>query len=209
MLLLAVSSRPATASDDGVHKRSCRSHRSDRIRPIPAAVAPVIVSTNELARGCNHCRYRLGPNPYRDVLFGHVHARRLMSAFHPKRPFEFNHCGQPIKCSNAGPCRFIFTAPSTSFPGATISVECSRIYDGEKYIEGTWATNVFAANGGWVEHEGSDNVQLTMDAFISTLSAFYDGSAIWIDDDTGEQLGFWEMTLRTLPESLGPPAKPA
>ena len=101
-----------------------------------------------------------------------------------------------------------FTAPSTSFAGATISFECSRLYDGDQYVEGTWATNVFAADGGWVEHTGSDNVQDTMDAFISVLASFYDGSAMWTDDETGEQLSFWEMTLRTLPESLGPPRNP-
>jgi len=99
-----------------------------------------------------------------------------------------------------------FTAPSTSFPGARISLRCSRFYEGERYIEGAWATNVFAADGGWVEHEGSDNVQDTMDAFIATLAPFYDGSAFWTDDDTGEQLSFWAMTLRTLPENLGPAA---
>jgi hypothetical protein len=169
----------------------------------------VIASTDELENGLDRSGLRTGADCPGDVLFGNVHAR---SAFHPKRPFEFNHCGQPDPVLKSWTMQIYskgFTAPSTSFPGATISVECSRIYDGEKYIEGTWATNVFAADGGWVEHEGSDNVQLTMDAFISMLSAFYDGSASWIDDDTGEQLSFWEMTLRTLPESLGPPVKPA
>lgn len=101
-----------------------------------------------------------------------------------------------------------FTAPSTSFPGATISFECSRIYDGDQYVQGTWATNVFGAEGRWVKHRGSDNVQDSMDAFISMLEPFYDGSAMWTDGDTGEQLTFWEMMLRTLPNNLGPPPKP-
>lgn len=99
-----------------------------------------------------------------------------------------------------------FAAPSASFPGATISFECTRYYEGERYIEGAWAVNVFAPDGGWVEHAGSDNIQDSMDAFISQLAPFYDGLTLWTDDDTGEQLSFWEMTLRTLPDNLGPPS---
>jgi hypothetical protein len=102
-----------------------------------------------------------------------------------------------------------FTAPSRSFPGATTSVACERIWDGDQYIQANWATNVFAADGGWVDHAGCDNVQYSMDAFIAMLSPFYDGTAAWTDNETGEQLSFWQMILRTLPDNLGPPPRAA
>jgi hypothetical protein len=101
-----------------------------------------------------------------------------------------------------------FSAPSASFPGATISIECVRYYEGDTYREGEWRTNVFAEGGGWVAHAGSDNVQDTLEAFVSMLTPFYDGTALWLDDDTGEQLSFWEMVVRTVPENLGPRSQP-
>ena len=96
-----------------------------------------------------------------------------------------------------------FVAPST-FPGATISLECVRYFDGSRYSDCEWRTNVLAADGKWVEHSGADNVQDTTDAMIGMLTPFYDGKALWIDDDTGESLTFWEMIVRTLPRNLGP-----
>lgn len=97
-----------------------------------------------------------------------------------------------------------FTAPSAPFPGATIVFECIRRFEGRKYVSGEWITNVHSADGGWVDHPGCDNVQDDMDAFIGMLAPFYDGTSKWTDMDTDEELSFWEMILRTLPENLGP-----
>jgi hypothetical protein len=98
-----------------------------------------------------------------------------------------------------------FTAPSTPFPGATISLECVRYFEGDRYLDGEWRTNVFAQDGSWVDHEGADNVQDTLEAMVSMLAPFYDGTALWLDDETGESLTFWEMVVRSTPTNLGPP----
>lgn len=97
-----------------------------------------------------------------------------------------------------------FSAPSATFPGATINIECIRTWHDGRYVSGEWITNVNEADGSWVKHRGCDNIQDNMDAFIGMLAPFYDGLAKWTDDDTGEQLSFWQMILRTLPEYLGP-----
>ena len=86
--------------------------------------------------------------------------------------------------------------------GATISLECTRYFDGDYFKETAWATNVFQAEGGWVDHPGADNVQDSLDAMIAMLAPFYDGTSLWTLDETDQQFTFWEMIVRTLPENL-------
>ncbi|MCL6741811.1 hypothetical protein LZ518_11800 [Sphingomonas sp. RB56-2] len=98
-----------------------------------------------------------------------------------------------------------FTAPSTPFPGATISLECVRYFEGQRYVDGEWRTNVLGQDGSWVGYQGADNVQDTLEAMVTMLAPFYDGSSLWLDDETGESLTFWEMIVRSTPTNLGPP----
>ena len=123
-----------------------------------------------------------------------------MSAFDPLRTLAARGTVLRMQSYSKG-----FAAPSTTFPGATISIECVRYFDGDRYRDGEWRTNVFAEDGGWVAHPSADNVQDTLDSFIAMLMPFYDGTALWRDDDTGESLTFWDMVVRTLPTNLGPP----
>ena len=123
-----------------------------------------------------------------------------MSAFDPLQVSAARGTKRHMQSYSKG-----FAAPSSFFPGATISIECVRYFDGGSYRDGEWRTNVFAEDGGWIAHPWSDNVQDTLDSFISMLEPFYDGKALWLDDDTGERLTFWEMVVRTLPSNLGPP----
>ncbi len=37
---------------------------------------------------------------------------------------------------------------------------------------------------------------------LSRLSSFYDGTALWKVDGTGEMLSLWQMLLRPLPEDI-------
>lgn len=90
-----------------------------------------------------------------------------------------------------------FTAPSSTFPGATISLECIHYFENERLVETAWAVNIFAADGDWVSHPGADQIQTDLYSFVSMLSSFYDGVALWTQDDTGAKLTFWEMVLAT------------
>lgn len=94
-----------------------------------------------------------------------------------------------------------FTAPSI-FEGATISVECTHRFDGERLIDSQWATNVMYGDRTWVDHPGADNVQDTLDAMVAMLAPFYDGKALWTMQGSADQLTFWEMVIRSLPENL-------
>jgi hypothetical protein len=135
------------------------------------------------------------------VVFDHEHQATLnspISGFHPLRGLRVDGTMVGWRASKG------FTAPSASFPGARISLECVRYFDGERYSDCEWRTNVFAEDGNWVDHQGADNVQDSLDAMIEMLMPFYDGKANWVDDDTGESLTFWEMVIRTLPGRLGP-----
>lgn len=96
-----------------------------------------------------------------------------------------------------------FTAPST-FEGATISLECTRWFDGDRLESSQWATNVMYDDEAskWVDHPGSDNVQDTIDSMVAMLMPFYDGRSLWTLDDTDQKFTFWEMIVRSLPENL-------
>ena len=95
-----------------------------------------------------------------------------------------------------------FTAPSTYFEGATISIQCTHYFDGDTYSETAWATNVFAPDGDWVDHPNADTIEDTLEDFISRLVPFYDGNSDWRLDETDRTFTFWEMIVRTLPENM-------
>lgn len=95
-----------------------------------------------------------------------------------------------------------FTAPTTRFPGAIISIHCTRYVDSSSTVETAWAINVLAEQGGWVDAPGADVVEDDLESFVSRLSVFYDGTALWTLDETEERFTFWEMIVRTLPENM-------
>jgi hypothetical protein len=88
-----------------------------------------------------------------------------------------------------------FTAPSTIYPGATISLQCNRYFDGEAPTAVAWAMNVFAEGGDWVKHPDSDVLEDNTDDMLRRLSSFYDGTSDWSVDGTSENLTFWQMRL--------------
>ena len=91
-----------------------------------------------------------------------------------------------------------FTAPSTTYSGATISLECNRYFEGEAPTSVAWAMNVFSENGDWVKHPDSDVLEDDTDNMLRRLSSFYDGTSEWTVDGSGEKLTFWQMMVRTL-----------
>ncbi len=62
--------------------------------------------------------------------------------------------------------------------------------------------NVFAKEGGWVNHPGADTLDDDLEAFIASLAPFYDGISVWTMDETDQVFTLWEMIVRTLPENM-------
>jgi hypothetical protein len=96
-----------------------------------------------------------------------------------------------------------FSTPST-FEGATISLECTHWFDGDRLESSHWATNVMYDDGSsrWVDHPGADNVQDSLESMIAMLVPFYDGKSLWKHHETDREFTFWEMIVRSLPENL-------
>lgn len=93
-----------------------------------------------------------------------------------------------------------FTAPSNTFPGATISLECTRYFDGGALMETAWAVNVRLSDGSWVAHSDADHVQDNLDSLISMLAPFCDGETRWTADRDGQTMLFFDLVLSTWPE---------
>lgn len=118
-----------------------------------------------------------------------------MPAFHPFQ-IELRWHPRRVRVLAIG-----FTTPST-FEGATISLECTHWFDGDRLESSQWATNVIYDDGNWVDHPGADNVQDSLNAMVATLAPFYDGKSLWTLHETDHQFTIWEMNVRSLPENL-------
>lgn len=94
-----------------------------------------------------------------------------------------------------------FSAPSTTFPGATISLECTRYYEGGALVETAWAVNVMNPDGSWVAHPDADHVQSDLDSLIAMLAPFCTGQTQWTADRDGRRLSFFDMILWTWPDA--------
>ena len=93
-----------------------------------------------------------------------------------------------------------FSAPSSSYPGATISLECTRYMDGDALVETAWAVNVLNPDGSWVAHPDADHVQSNLDSLISMLAPFCEGETRWTADRDGRTMTFFDMVLSTWPD---------
>lgn len=93
-----------------------------------------------------------------------------------------------------------FSAPSSTFPGATISLECRRYFDSGALVETEWIVNVLSADGSWVAHPDADHIQSDLDSLVTMLAPFCDGETTWTADSSGRTMPFFEMVLSTWPD---------
>ena len=95
-----------------------------------------------------------------------------------------------------------FSAPSTAFPGATITVTCSRKFDKLDVTETWWGITVEDEDGQLIESSDNDLEVSSMDEFVSRLASFYDGTTSWTLDAGSQVMPFYDMLVRALPTNI-------
>ena len=95
-----------------------------------------------------------------------------------------------------------FSAPSTTFPGATITVTCSRKFDQLDVTETWWGITVEDEQGEPIEHAGNGFEYSSMDEFVCRLASYYDGTTSWTLDGRSQSMPFYEMLVRALPTNM-------